>query len=103
MKEKNLSSNAAKILEDYFDRLKSKLKNLPGSERQEILNEIRSDILTELDLKKVDETTDTEILLSILKKLGRPEEVANEILSKKLIFFGWSTSFFIYGRDKKRE
>jgi uncharacterized membrane protein len=102
MKEINLSTDAVKILEDYFDRLKSKLKNLPRSERQEILNEIRSDILTELDIKKEEKITDVDILFSILKKLGRPEEVADEILSKKLISFrgNFLKRFFIFtGRN----
>jgi uncharacterized membrane protein len=99
MKDEIYSKETGKILDNYLDRLKSKIKILPRSERQEILNEIRSDILAELHLEK-EKDTDTQIglLFSILEKLGKPEEVANEILSKKLISFrgNFFKRFFVF-------
>ncbi len=88
MKSIEISDEANKILENYLAELKLKLKNLPVSERQETLNEIHSDILSELQ-EQIAENPSNEIkfLLSILDKLGKPFEVADEILSRKLTSF----------------
>jgi len=88
MKERLISKDAHKILEDYLSRLKTKLKTLPKSDRQEILKEIQSDIFTEIEIEKRERgRSETEILFFILENLGKPEEVSAEILSKRLISF----------------
>lgn len=88
MKENLISAKINRIIEDYLSRLYLKLKTIPKSERQEIIKEIQSDILTEVEIKKREGThEETEILFCILENLGKPEDVAAEILSKRLISF----------------
>ncbi len=83
-----ISDEANKILENYLAELKLNLKNLPVSEMQETINEIHSDILSVLlEQKAENPTNEIQFLLLILDKLGKPFEVADEILSKKLTSF----------------
>ena len=99
MDEEIYASDINKILNDYFGRLRAKIKILPNSEQQDILNEIRSDIQTELFHKKIDNPQQRiELLYSILERLGKPEEVANEILSKRIISFkgNFIKRFFVF-------
>ena len=84
----DISDDASRILENYLKDLKSKLKNLPKSEKQETLDEMHSDILSELkELTAENPSSEIKFLFSILDKLGTPLEVADEILSKKLVSF----------------
>lgn len=88
MGNKIYSKEVEKILDDYFEQLKSEIKMLPRLERQEILDEIQSDILAELrQERKEDSESQIKFLFSILEKLGKPEEVADEILSKRVVSF----------------
>jgi len=99
MNEEIYASDINKILNDYFGRLKAKIKILPNSEQQDILNEIRSDIQTELFHKEIDNPQQKiELLYAILERLGNPEEVANEILSKRIISFrgNFIKRFFVF-------
>ncbi len=83
-----ISDEANKILKNYLAELKSKLKYLPVPERQETLDELHSDILSELQEQKAENPSmEIKFLLSILEKLGKPFEVVDEILSKKLTSF----------------
>ena len=103
MGNKIYSKEVEKILDDYFEQLKSKIKILPRPERQEILDEIQSDILAELRQEtKEDGESQIKFLFSILEKLGKPEEVAHEILSKRVVSFqgNFLKRFFIFtGRN----
>jgi len=87
MDEKSLSKEIVKILEDYLRSLKARLKGLPASEKEEIIKEIRADIIMELKEKKKDDESEIEFLLSTLKKIGEPEEIAEEIISRRVLSF----------------
>ena len=103
MEKKVYSKEVEKILDDYFEQLKSEIKMLPRLERQEILDEIQSDILAELrQERKEDHETQIKLLFSILDKLCKPEEVAEEILSKRVVSFqgNFLKRYFIFtGRN----
>jgi hypothetical protein len=51
MEEKICPKEIMRVLDNYINRLRSKIKTLPKSEQKEILDEIRSDILTKFILK----------------------------------------------------
>lgn len=68
-----LPGAAEKIAKDYLDRLSDLLAGMPISDRQELLNEIRSHIYDSY----MNETADDEIgrILAVLRKLGEPADV----------------------------
>ncbi len=71
--DNELPSAAAKIVEDYMERLSVRLKGMPDADRRELLNEIRSHIHDAY----ADQAGGDEIgrILAVLRRLGEPADV----------------------------
>ncbi len=69
MNEKSFSKETLKILEDYLRRLKANLKSLPASEKEEIIKEIRSDVIMEMGEKKKGNDQNLNLYFQSLKRL----------------------------------
>jgi uncharacterized membrane protein len=65
--------SAEKIVNDYLERLSARLKGMPGSDRQEFLDEIRSHIFESYAGESVDD--EIERILIVLRRLGDPTDV----------------------------
>jgi uncharacterized membrane protein len=85
---------AERIANDYVDRLSDRLKGMPAGDRDELLNEIRSHIYDSY----MNETTGDEIerILTVLRKLGEPEDVITSRMAKSVEELGRSKKAPLY-------
>jgi uncharacterized membrane protein len=75
-----------KIVTDYLERLSARLKGMPGSDRLELLNEIRSHIYESY----MDESSGDEIerILKVLRRLGDPADVISSRMPEAIARLG---------------
>ena len=75
------------IVRDYFARLKRALAPLPGSRRNQLLDDLREHVtMARADVADESETSVREIL----DHLGTPEEIAAEALAGTGRWDGWT-------------
>jgi uncharacterized membrane protein len=85
----NYSDAVGKIVESYMDRLKTRLRPVPASERDEFLQEIRSHIYESyLQAAGDAESDDVTRILGVLGRLGEPAEVVADRLSEAMMNSG---------------
>jgi uncharacterized membrane protein len=83
------SDTVGKIVESYMDRLKTRLRPVPASERDEFLQEIRSHIYESYLQAAGDAESDyVTRILGVLGKLGEPAEVVADRLSEAMMNSG---------------
>lgn len=87
----NYSDAVEKIVDNYVDRVKARLRPVPARERDEFLQEIRSHIY-ESYLQAADGDDVTRIL-AVLGKFGEPAEVVSDRLSETLMSSGTRRKF----------
>ena len=85
---------AERIANDYENRLSDRLKGMPAGDRNELLHEIRSHIYDSF----MSETTGDEIdrILTVLRKLGEPEDVIAGRMAKSVEKLGRSKKAPLY-------
>jgi len=84
MKQIEFKQNASqKIYRDYLKRIEKTIKILSKDDREEILMEFNSHIYE--GVKNADKAKEVDTLLSVLDKLGIPEEVLKPLLADKKI------------------
>src|SRR5215470_10709395 len=73
-KGKRMNTQACNpMIEDYFAELERRMSDLPAKDRQELTRELRAHVLDRLE----QQSAATEVsCYSVLKALGRPEEIA---------------------------
>lgn len=69
----NYPENVEKIVNDYVERVRSHLTNLPEKDKDDFLKEIKSHIYESYSTEKNGDEVGK--ILSVLKKLGEPSEV----------------------------
>jgi uncharacterized membrane protein len=67
--------SVSRIVDDYLDRLSAHLKGMPGSDRRELLTEIRSHIFESYQEEAAPDEIDR--ILKVLRRLGEPSDVAS--------------------------
>jgi len=77
----------AKIIDDYVERLKSRLRLVPVPEQQEFLREIQSHIYEAYQAEDSAENDVTRIL-RVLRNLGEPAEVVTDRLPEAMVRSG---------------
>jgi uncharacterized membrane protein len=90
----NYPEAVEKIVENYMDRLNTRLRAVPARERDEFLKEIRSHIF-ESYLRTVGNTESDDVtrILGVLGKLGEPAEVVADRLSEAMMSSGTRRKF----------
>src|SRR5215472_5500867 len=80
------------MIDDYFAELERKMSDLPAGDRQEFTRELRAHVMDRLQQQAaVSEAS----CYSILKALGRPEEIARQYRLERIITrSAWRTSPF---------
>jgi len=87
----NYSDAVEKIVDNYMDRLKLRLRSVPTAERDEFLQEIRSHIYE--SYLQSGEGDDVTRILAVLGKLGEPAEVVSDRLSETMLSSGTRRKF----------
>ena len=75
-----------KIVTDYLERLSARLRGMPGIDRQEVVNEIRSHIY-ESYMEAVPED-EIERILRVLRRLGDPADVISSRMPEAVARLG---------------
>ncbi len=75
-----------KIVTDYLERLSARLRGMPGIDRQDVVNEIRSHIYESY----VDEVSEDEIerILKVLRRIGDPSDVISSRMPEAVARLG---------------
>src|SRR5580765_5450370 len=89
----NYSDAVEKIVENYMDRLTSRLRSVPARERDEFLQEIRSHIYESYLQAGNAESDDVTRILGVLGKLGEPAEVVADRLPEVMMSSGTRRKF----------
>jgi hypothetical protein len=71
--DRELPQSAAKIMDDYLNRTSFRLAGMPGGDRQDLLHEIRAQIIE--GYGKEFEGDEIDRMLRVLKQLGDPADV----------------------------
>ena len=70
------------MIEDYFSQLGSRMADLPPSDRQEFLRELRTHVLDRLEQVAAPSESDCR---AVLKALGSPEEIARHYRMERIL------------------
>ena len=90
---------AAKIAEDYLERVKLQLRLVPARERDEFLCEIQSHIHEAYHRKPGEQTAgddDVARMLAVLRNFGEPAEVVSDRLPKAMVRSGTKWNLPLY-------
>jgi uncharacterized membrane protein len=70
------------MIEDYFAELERRMSDFPAKDRQELTRELRAHVFDRLE----QQSATTEIsCYSVLKALGRPEEIARQYRMERIV------------------
>ncbi|HJX85626.1 MAG TPA: hypothetical protein VJ723_14905, partial [Candidatus Angelobacter sp.] len=70
------------MIEDYFSQLDSRMADLPPSDRQEFLRELRAHVLDRLEQVAMPSEADCR---TVLQALGTPEEIARHYRMERIL------------------
>ncbi len=90
---------AAKIADDYLERVKLQLRLVPARERDEFLREIQSHIHEAYHRTPGEQTAgddDVARMLAVLRNFGEPAEVVSDRLPKAMVRSGTRRSLPLY-------
>ncbi|MBV9158943.1 MAG: hypothetical protein JO097_21970 [Acidobacteriaceae bacterium] len=90
----NYSPTVSKIITDYLERVRSKLRLLPANEQEEFVKELHSHIYEAY--QKAQDQDDVAKILSVLRNLGEPAEVVSDRLPGAMVRSGSKRKLPLY-------
>lgn len=77
------SKSAESLYDDYLRRVEKTVRNLPEEDRKELMMEINSHIYESIQTTNFSDINEPEVLLSVLQKLGDPEDTLRPMVAER--------------------